>query len=110
VTRKNSRKGLCRRPNRCAVLHGQMAKVESPKHVLKTVQAVEKVVVGPAGGPIEARNKAKTLQKRRFQPLVQRLKRALRSFSTRWVVFDTIVLTSATRGRMSEVVQRMDPG
>ena len=37
-------------------------------------QRVEKVIVGPVGGPKEARNKAKTLRKRRFQPLVQRLK------------------------------------
>jgi hypothetical protein len=32
--------------------------------VSQTTQAVEKVVVGPVGGPKEARNKAKTLQKR----------------------------------------------
>jgi hypothetical protein len=37
--------------------------------VPKTIQAVEKVVVGPVGGPKEAPNKAKTLRKRRFQPL-----------------------------------------
>jgi hypothetical protein len=48
-------------------------------------QPVEKDDVGPVDGPKEVRNKnkAKTLRKRRFQPLVQRLKRALRSFSTR---------------------------
>ena len=51
--------------------------------VYKQEQPVEKVVVGPVGGPKEARNKGKTLRKRRFQPLVQRLKRARRSFSTR---------------------------
>src|SRR3712207_5153509 len=55
----------------------------------KTNQPVEKVVVGPVGGPKEARNKAKTLRKRRFQPLLQTLKRARRSFSTRWIVLDT---------------------
>jgi hypothetical protein len=49
-------------------------------------QPVEKVVVGPVGGPKGARNKAKTLRKRRFQPPLQRLKRAQRSFSTRWGV------------------------
>jgi hypothetical protein len=32
-------------------------------------QAVEKVVVAPAGGSNEARNKARTLRKRRSQPL-----------------------------------------
>ncbi len=46
-------------------------------------EPVEKVVVGPAGGPKVVRNKAETLRKRRFQPLVQRQKRARRSFSTR---------------------------
>src|SRR3712207_8218010 len=50
----------------------------------RTPQAVEKVVVGPVGGPKDAQNKVKTLQKRRIQPLNQRLKRARRSFSTRW--------------------------
>jgi hypothetical protein len=44
---------------------------------------VEKVVVGPVGGPKDAQNKVKTLRKRRFQPLNQGLKRAQRSFSTR---------------------------
>jgi hypothetical protein len=57
--------------------------------VPKRNQPVEKVAVGPVGGPKEARNKAKILRKRRFQPLVQTLKRARRSFSTRWVVFET---------------------
>ena len=52
----------------------------------KTPEPVEKVVVGPAGGPKVVRNKVETLRKRRFQPLVQRLKRARRSFSTRWTV------------------------
>jgi hypothetical protein len=37
-------------------------------------QPVEKVIVGPVGGSKEARSKAKTLRKRRFQPLVQRRK------------------------------------
>src|SRR3712207_8271153 len=41
-----------------------------------------------------SRNKAKTLRKRRFQPLVQRLNSARRSFSTRWIVFGTVILTS----------------
>jgi len=37
-------------------------------------QPVEKVDVGLAGGPKELRNKAKTLQLRRFQPSIQGLK------------------------------------
>ena len=37
-------------------------------------QPVEKVDVGPVGGPKELQNKAKTLRIHRFQPLVQRLK------------------------------------
>jgi transposase len=41
-------------------------------------------IIGPVGGPKEARNKAKTLRKRRFQPRTRGLKRARRSFSTRW--------------------------
>jgi hypothetical protein len=44
---------------------------------------VEKVDAGLFGGPRETRNKAKTLRKRRSQPLSQGLKRARRSFSTR---------------------------
>jgi hypothetical protein len=47
-------------------------------------QAVEKVVVEPVGGPKEAQNKAKTLHKGRFQTLNRELKRAHRTFSTRW--------------------------
>jgi hypothetical protein len=47
------------------------------------IRLLKKVVVGPIGGPKEAQNEAKTLRKRRFQPLVQTLKRARRSFSTR---------------------------
>jgi hypothetical protein len=53
--------------------------------VPRTLQCVEKVVVGPVSGPKEARTKAKTLQKRRFQPLNQEHKRARRGFSTRWL-------------------------
>jgi pimeloyl-ACP methyl ester carboxylesterase len=34
--------------------------------LLRTLQAVEKVVVGPVGGPQKAPDKAKTLRKRRF--------------------------------------------
>jgi hypothetical protein len=49
-------------------------------------QPVEKVDVGPVGGPKEARNKAKTLREQHIQPLNQGLKRARRSFSTRWGV------------------------
>jgi hypothetical protein len=37
--------------------------------LLRRPQRVEKVVIGPVGGPKELENKAKTLQKRRFQPL-----------------------------------------
>jgi hypothetical protein len=47
--------------------------------VSKTTQPVEKVFVGPVGASKEARNKTETLQKRRFQLLNQRLKRALRA-------------------------------
>jgi hypothetical protein len=54
--------------------------------VVKTQQRVEKVVVGPGGGPQELENKAKILQKRRFQPLNRAQKRARRSSSTRWLV------------------------
>jgi len=36
--------------------------VASATQIVKTEQAVEKVVVGPIGGPKEALNKAKTLQ------------------------------------------------
>ena len=79
-----------------------MAKVESFKAVLKTIQPVEKVDVGLVGGPKEARNKAKTLRKRRFQPLVQRLKRARRSFSTRW--------TLPTASLSSELLSGLDFG
>jgi hypothetical protein len=52
-------------------------------------QRVEKVVVGPVGDPQELEIKAKTLQKRRFQPLNRGQKRARRSFSTRWDVYGT---------------------
>jgi hypothetical protein len=52
--------------------------------VLRRGQRVEKVVVGPLSDPKEPENKAKTLQRRRFQPLDRELKRARRSFSTRW--------------------------
>jgi hypothetical protein len=55
-------------------------------------QGVEKVDVGPVGDPKEAQNKVKTLQKRRSQPLSQRLKRARRSFSTRWCILGSLVL------------------
>src|SRR5215212_1206812 len=47
-------------------------------------QPVEKVVVGPVGGPKEARNQSKTLQRRRFQRLNRGQNRARRSFSTGW--------------------------
>src|SRR5215203_1341295 len=47
-------------------------------------QPVEKVVVGPVGGPKEARNQPKTLQRRRFQRLNRGQNRARRSFSTGW--------------------------
>jgi hypothetical protein len=47
------------------------------------IQRVEKVVVGPVGGPKELENKAKTLRERRFQPLNRGQKRVRRSFSTR---------------------------
>jgi hypothetical protein len=57
----------------------------------RTPQPVEKVVVGPVGSPKEARNKAKTLRKRRFQLLVRGLKRARRSFSTRWPLLGSSV-------------------
>jgi hypothetical protein len=36
--------------------------------VVKTQQAVEKVIVRPVGGPRVARNKAKTLRNGVFQP------------------------------------------
>ncbi len=46
------------------------------RRVPKMIQPVEKVDVGPLGSQKGARNKAKTLRKRRFQPLLQRLKSA----------------------------------
>jgi hypothetical protein len=49
-------------------------------------QPVEKVVVGQVGSPREPENKAKTLQKRRIQPLNRGQKGARRSFSTGWGV------------------------
>jgi hypothetical protein len=45
-----------------------------------TSQPVEKVVVGPVGGSKEARNKAKTLRKRRFQPLNQGAEESAKEF------------------------------
>src|SRR5215207_5078565 len=47
---------------------------------------VEKVGVGPVGGPREPENKAKTLRKRRIQPLNRGQKRARRGFSTGWLL------------------------
>jgi hypothetical protein len=49
------------------------------------VQPVEKVVVGPVGGPSEPKNKAETLPKRRIRPPNRGPKRARRSF------FNTLV-------------------
>ncbi len=45
-------------------------------------QPVEKVVVGPVGGPGEPKNKAETLPKRRIRLPNRAPKRARRSFST----------------------------
>src|SRR5215208_3010009 len=56
---------------------------------------VEKVVVGPVGSPRESENKAKTLPKRRIQPLNRGQKRAQRSFSTGCCVF-----TNGSRNRL----------
>jgi hypothetical protein len=64
------------------VLLSQLLDTEGPR----VYQRVEKVDVGPVGGPKEARNKAKILQKRRFLPLNRGQKRARRSFSTRCYV------------------------
>ena len=66
----------------------------------RILQPVEKVDVGPVGGPREAQNKAKTLQKRRFQPLVQRLKRARWSFSTGCLLLRTSVNRGDLRYRL----------
>jgi hypothetical protein len=43
-------------------------------------QPVEKVLVGPVGGPRKPENKAKTPQKQRIQPLNRGQKRARRGF------------------------------
>src|SRR5919107_6173821 len=48
----------------------------------RTPQPVEKVVVGPIGGPREPENKAETLPKRRIRPPNRAPERARRSFST----------------------------
>src|SRR5215204_4805187 len=45
---------------------------------------VEKVGVGPVGGPREPENEVKTLRKRRIQPLNRGQKRVRRGFSTGW--------------------------
>src|SRR5215204_2616860 len=47
-------------------------------------QPVEKVGIGPVGGPREPQNKAETLRKRCIRPLNRRQKRARRGFSTGW--------------------------
>jgi hypothetical protein len=52
--------------------------------VLRILQPVEKVVVGPVGSPREPENKSKTLRKRRIRLPNRGHKRARRSFSTRW--------------------------
>jgi hypothetical protein len=54
--------------------------------VLRILQPVEKVVVGPVGSPREPENKSKTLRKRRIRPPNRRNKRARWSFSTRWSI------------------------
>jgi hypothetical protein len=57
----------------------------------RTLQAVEKVIVSPVGGPKVAGNKAKTLRKGVFQPLNRGQKGARRSFSIRWLLPGTLV-------------------
>jgi hypothetical protein len=46
-----------------------------------TSQVVEKVVVGPVGVQKRPQNKAKTLRKRRFQPLRTGAKESAKEFS-----------------------------
>jgi hypothetical protein len=60
-----------------------MPPADTGGELLITHQRVGKVVVGPVGRLKKARNKAKTLRKRRFQPLNQEQIRAGRGFSTR---------------------------
>jgi hypothetical protein len=43
-------------------------------------QAVEKVAVGPVGGPKELEDKAKILQERRFQPLKEGAEESAKEF------------------------------
>src|SRR3712207_366047 len=65
--------------------------------VPKTIQAVEKGVVGPIGGPKEAQNEAKTLRKRRFQPLFSRAEERAKEF------FNTLDRFGNTRLRSREL-------
>jgi hypothetical protein len=53
-------------------------------------EAVEKVVVGPVGGPKRVLNRPKTPHKQDRQPLNRGQKRARRSFSTGSIVFETL--------------------
>jgi hypothetical protein len=46
----------------------------------RTLQAVEKVIVSPVGGPKVAGNKAKTLRKGVFQPLNRGAERSAKEF------------------------------
>jgi hypothetical protein len=58
--------------------------------VPKTFQAVEKVVVGPVGVQKRPQNKAKTLRKRRFQPLRTAAEESAKEFFNTLVRFRTI--------------------
>jgi hypothetical protein len=57
----------------------------------RTYQPVEKVVVGPVGGPRVPENKAKTLRKWRIRPPNRRHDRARGRFSTRCYLLGTRV-------------------
>src|SRR5215207_8256377 len=58
-------------------------------------QLVEKVVVGPVGGPKHPRTQAKTLQYRGLNPLNRGQKRAHGSFSTSWGVLGSSLSSGA---------------
>src|SRR5918994_7801156 len=66
--------------------------------VRRRTQPVEKVDVGPTGGPKEPRNKVKTLRIHRFQPSNQGLKLARRCYSTRWPIPRTRVNKCKRKG------------
>src|SRR5215216_826908 len=76
-----------------------MPPTETRRDLPRRPQPVEKVGVGPVGGPREPENKAKTLRKRRIQPLNRGQKRARRGFSTGWSFLGSLIARSRILGR-----------